>query len=207
VPLRHGRSLVQGEESRMLTVMYLVLAALGVGYVLISAVLGHVADAFDSGHADGGAHAGDAHGVSTFHFPFFSPIALATLFGALGAWGLITKHGFGLANAASLLTAIPLAIATGYVVTYAAWRMVRGSVGSITIRLPDLVGATAEVLTPIPAGGMGEIAALVDGQRYAGPARESQGREVPRGALVKVVQVVGGTLLVTIADGRGGAPQ
>lgn len=191
----------------MLTVMYLVLAALGVGYVLISAVLGHVADAFDSGHADGDAHAGDAHGVAAFHFPFFSPLALATLFGALGAWGLITKHGFKLADVASLLTAIPLAIVTGYLVTYAAWRLVSGSRGSISIRLSDLVGATAEVLTPIPAGGMGEIAAVVDGQRFARPARESQGREVPRGALVKVVQVVGGTLLVTIAEGRGGAPQ
>jgi membrane-bound ClpP family serine protease len=191
----------------MLTVMYLVLAALGVGYVLFSAVLGHVADAFDGGHADGDGHAGDAHGVAAFHFPFFSPLALATLFGALGGWGLIMKHGFRVADATSLLTAIPLAIGTGYLVTYAAWRMVSGSRGSISIRLSDLVGATAEVLTPIPAGGMGEIAALVDGQRVARPARESQGREVPRGALVKVVQVVGGTLLVTIADGRGGAPQ
>jgi membrane protein implicated in regulation of membrane protease activity len=191
----------------MLTVMYLVLAALGVGYVLLSAVFGHIADAFDGGDGHGDGHHGDAHGVAAFHFPFFSPLALSTLFGALGAWGLIMKHGFRLADAASLLTAIPLAIATGYAVTYAAWRMVSGSRGSISIRLSDLVGATAEVLTPIPAGGMGEIAALVDGQRFARPARESQGREVPRGAQVKVVQVVGGTLLVTIADGRGGVSQ
>jgi membrane protein implicated in regulation of membrane protease activity len=103
----------------------------------------------------------------------------------------------------SLVVAIPLAFVTGYVVTYAAWRMVTGSRGSISYRLTDLIGASAEVLTPIPVGGTGEVAALVGGQRYSGPARESQGREVPRGALVTVVQVVGGTLLVS-ADGKGG---
>lgn len=186
----------------MLTVMYLVLAALGVGYVVIASVLGHVAEAFDV-HDHGGHGDGDGHGASTFHFPFFSPLALATLFGALGGWGLILKHGFRLADELSLVAAIPLAIATGYGVTYAAWRMVNASRGTITYRMSDLVGASAEVLTPIPAGGIGEVAAIVGGQRYAGPARESHGREVPRGVVVKVVEVVGGTLLVTV-DGKGG---
>jgi len=193
----------------MLTVMYLVLAVLGVGYVLVSAILGHISDAFDGNHHgdDGGhGHVGEAS-IAEFHFPFFSPLALSTLFGALGAWGLIMKHGFRLADTPSLLAAIPLALVTGYGVTYAAWRLVAGSRGSTTIRLSELVGTTGEVLTPIPSGGMGEIAALVDGQRFTGRARETQGREVPRGAVVRVVQVVGGTLLVTIADGRGGAAQ
>lgn len=182
----------------MLTVMYLVLAALGAGYVVIASILGHVAEAFD-GHGDGG----DGHAGLTFHFPFFSPLALATLFGALGGWGLILNHGFRVTDETSLIAAIPLALATGYAVTYAAWRLIRGSRGTITYRMSDLVGAAAEVLTPIPAGGIGEVAAVVSGQRYSGPARERQGREVPRGAVVKVVEVIGGTLLVTL-DGTGG---
>jgi membrane protein implicated in regulation of membrane protease activity len=206
----------------MLTLMYLVLAALGCGYVVVAALLGHLADAFDGGHhggaGDHGGHAeaygveGGGHGaasttsvgVSEFHFPFFSPLALATLFGALGGWGLITRHGVRLGDAASLLVSIPLALGTAYLVTYAAWRTVIGSRASSLLRQADLVGAAAEVLTPIPAGGTGEVAAVVAGQRYSGPAREAQGREVPRGTLVRVVQVVGGTLLVTTTDGRGG---
>ena len=191
----------------MLTVMYLALAVLGVGYVVVSALMGHIAEAFDGGNGDsghdGGGDAHGHHGVASFQFPFFSPVALATLFGALGGWGLILRHGFRVSDATSLMTAIPLALATGYAVTYAAWRMVTASRGSISYRMTDLVGASAEVLTPIPAGGIGEVAALVGGQRYAGPARESEGREVQRGTLVTVVQVVGGTLLVT-ADGKGG---
>ena len=209
----------------MLTLMYLALAVLGGGYVLFAALLGHLADTFDGAASHGSAsHGSDAdagayglghegHGAthatgvdaSAFHFPFFSPLALATLFGSLGAWGLITKHGFGVPNAASLAVSIPLAVGTAYLVTYAAWRLVRGAQGTSTIRLGDLVGATAEVLTPIPAGGAGEVAAIVGGQRFTGPAREAHGREVSRGTAVTVVRVVGATIVVTASDGTRGA--
>lgn len=211
----------------MLTLMYLVLAVLGAGYVIFAALLGHVADTFDGAGSHGSAgHASDAdagayglghegHGAThapgvdaaAFHFPFFSPLALATLFGSLGAWGLITRHGFGIPGAVSLAVSIPLALGTAYVVTYAAWRLVRGAQGTSAIRLADLVGAGAEVLTPIPAGGAGEVAAMVGGQRYTGPAREAHGREVSRGTFVTVVRVVGATLVVTASDGtRGVSP-
>jgi membrane protein implicated in regulation of membrane protease activity len=206
--------------------MYLALAVLGCGYVLVSALLGHVADFFDTGHAAGaaGGHGGETgaaygvdaggHGTASaadvaapvFHFPFFSPLALATLFGAIGAWGLITKFGFRVSDGASLVISIPLAVGTAYGVTYLAWRLVVSSEGSSQIRLGDLVGAPAEVLTPIPAGGTGEIAAMVRGQRYAGPAREAERRAVPRGAFVTVVRVVGGTMVVKVSDGNGGEP-
>jgi hypothetical protein len=52
------------------------------------------------------------------------------------------------------------------------------------------------VITPIPAGGIGEVAAIVKGQRFSGPAREQDGREVPRGAHVRVKAMVGTTLVV-----------
>jgi len=208
----------------MLTVMYIALAILGCGYVLVSALLGHLADFLDTGHAasghgDASGPTGAAYGVeggghgaasathvaaSEFHFPFFSPLALATVFGSIGAWGLITKYGFRVGDRASLLISLPLAFGTAYAVTYLAWRLVTGSRGSSEIRLADLVGAPAEVLTPIPAGGTGEIAAVVRGQRYTGPAREVQGSEVPRGAFVTVVRVVGATMVVTVSDGKGG---
>jgi membrane protein implicated in regulation of membrane protease activity len=211
----------------MLTLMYMALAVLGCGYVLVSTLLGHLADFFDTGHAAGGEGAAGAaasgtygveaggHGTasathvdaSVFHFPFFSPLALATLFGSIGAWGLITKYGFRAGDGASLVFSIPLAVATAYGVTYVAWRVVTGSRGSSQIRLADLVGAPGEVLTPIPAGGVGEIAAIVGSQRYTGPAREIQGREVPRGAFVRVVRIVGATLVVAASDGKGGDPQ
>lgn len=200
----------------MLTLTYLGLAVLGAGYLLFSVFVGHV-DFGGGGHADaghGGPDGGDAHmdyGVDAtghasvsahaphaaeFHFPFFSPLALATLFACIGGYGLIALYGFHLNDTSSILVALPAAVVTAYGVTYAGFRIVGSSRGSSQIRLQDLAGADAEVITPIPKGGLGEVAALVGGQRYTAPAREAQGREVPRGAHVKVVKMVGTTLVV-----------
>jgi len=204
----------------LLTLTYLALAVLGAGYLVFSVFLGH----FDFGDGDGGADAGhhgaegsdgadahmdygvdaDGHGTvsahgphaAEFHFPFFSPLALATLFACIGGYGLIALEGFGATDANSILVAIPAAVATAYLITYAGWRIVGSSRGSSQIRLQDLAGAYAEVITPIPAGGVGEVAALVSGQRYTAPAREARGREVARGAQVRVLRMVGTTLLV-----------
>jgi hypothetical protein len=205
----------------MLVLGYVVLAVLGAGYVLVSLLLGHVGD-FGSHHA--GADAGGTHGASSgygvdhsghghvsagdggpavFHFPVFSPLALATLSAALGGLGLIARFGFGLADRGSLLLAVPGALLVTYAVTWAAWRVAVGSRGTSAIRPEGLAGAPAEILTPIPAGGVGEAAALMDGQRFAGPAREVSGREVPRGAVVKVVSLSGSTLIVEIVAPRG----
>jgi hypothetical protein len=171
------------------------------------AAVGHGAEHAGHGEAEGHVEygAGGSGSVSAshlpapaFHFPFFSPLALATLFGALGAWGLIAKQGFGASDPTSLVFAAPAAVLTAYLVTYAGWRLVTGSTGSSQIRLADLAGAPAEVITPIPAGGLGEVAAMVRGQRYSGPAREADGKEVARGSLVTVKGMVGATMVVTV---------
>jgi membrane protein implicated in regulation of membrane protease activity len=209
----------------MLTVLYIAFAVLGCGYVIVSALTGHLLDVLgDAGHETGGnghgeagsaygvegtghgaaSHAGDA-GAAAFHYPFFSPLALATLFAALGGFGLIAKHGLRATDGVSLIVAIPAAVATAYAITYVGWRLVSGSRGTSQIRTADLAGATAEVLTPIPAHGLGEVAAMVAGQRYTGPAREVEGRAVPRGARVTVVEVLGSTLVVTTSPGKRGA--
>jgi hypothetical protein len=147
---------------------------------------------------DGGGHgavAATAQTVAAFHFPFFSPLALATLVAAIGGWGLIAKYALDAGDAASLAMAIPAAMATAYFVTWAGWRIVSGARANSVIRLQDLVGRIAEVTIPIPAGGVGEASVLVDGERYAAPAREAAGGAVARGAAVTIV-AAGPTLLV-----------
>jgi membrane protein implicated in regulation of membrane protease activity len=203
-----------------------VLTVLGSGYVLLSLLLGHGhfddAGGAHAGHAGHGGHdthtsethmsygvkgegrgasGGTSGGAHVFHFPFFSPLALATLFAAIGGWGLIAQHGFHVSENVSLLIAIPAAVITAYGITYAGFRLVAGSSGSSQIRASDLEGASAEVITPIPAGGMGEVAAMVNGQRYSAPARELAGKAVPRGAHVRVRSLVGATLIVEQKEG------
>ncbi|HEV3076503.1 MAG TPA: hypothetical protein VHB47_18915 [Thermoanaerobaculia bacterium] len=168
-----------------------------------SAASGHASDA--GGHAGdtaygvgGGGHGGvhaPAPAAASFHFPFFSPLALATLVAAIGGYGLIAKAALGAGDGASLAIAVPAAVLTAYGVTYVGWRLVSGSTSSSVIRLEDLAGGAAEVTVPIPAGGVGEAMAIAGGQRYAAPAREVAGLAVARGATVTIV-AAGPTLVV-----------
>ena len=207
----------------MLTLVYLALALLGCGYIILASFLGHLSDSGDSGahHTEGGAQgsygvdgsghsslSADSSAAAAFHFPFFSPLALATLFGALGGYGLIAKAGFHVSDGISLALAIPAGLATAYLVTYASWRVALSSRGTSQILAADLAGATGEVTTPIPADGVGEVSTIVGGQRFTAPAREVTGRAVPRGAFVTIQQQGGATLLVAAresapASGRG----
>jgi len=217
----------------MLTLTYILFAAAGCLYVLLAAFLGHASDFVDFGHAGhvadaahaahgdaGHGHGGDRYGVdgrghgtaavgtvghSVFHFPFFSPLALATLVAAIGGYGLIGKYALTLSDGGSLLLAVPAAMATAYLVTYAAFRLVSGARASSVIRLDQIRGAAAEVTAPIPPGGVGEAVAMVAGQRYAAPAREADGGGAPRCAAVTVVGMVCPTLLVKL--GAEGDPR
>jgi hypothetical protein len=205
----------------MLTLAYVVLAVVGALFVAYSALSGHLIDA-GGAHADAAGHAGpDTHygvegqghatskasegGGASFHFPFFSPLALATLFAALGAWGLIAQFGFHLRDESSLALAVPAALVTAYAVTYLGWRLVSGARGSSAIRMADFAGAQAEVITPIPPGGTGEVAALIQGQRFTAPAREADGKELSRGSLVTVLRTVGPTLVVSAVGAKEGS--
>jgi membrane protein implicated in regulation of membrane protease activity len=201
----------------MLTLTYVVLAALGCGYILVSLMLGTLTDL--GAHAHGGihgasphGHAGSAHsdyggggkgtasasdaGGAAFHFPLFSPLALATLFGCVGAYGLIALHGLGLKDGASLAAAIPAAVITAWLVAWGAFRVAQTSRGTSMVP-SDLTGATGEVLTPIPPDGLGEVALSVQGQRYTTAAREEKGEAVPRGTVVRVARMAGPTAIVT----------
>jgi hypothetical protein len=195
----------------MLTLAYIAFSLLGCAYIVFSVLSGHGdaaghAGAAPSGHVpdahygvDGAGHASASAGdaaPAAFHFPFFSPLALATLFAAVGAYGLMALHGLGTSEGMSLALAVPAALATAYAVTYVGYRVISGSRASSAIRLAQLIGARAEVITPIPFGGVGEVAAIVDGERFSGPAREAAGGAVERGAQVTIKSMAGSTFVV-----------
>jgi membrane-bound ClpP family serine protease len=71
--------------------------------------------------------------------------------------------------------------------------------------MADFAGAQAEVITPIPPGGTGEVAALIQGQRFTAPAREADGKELSRGSLVTVLRTVGPTLVVSAVGAKEGS--
>jgi membrane-bound ClpP family serine protease len=55
----------------------------------------------------------------------------------------------------------------------------------------SLIGHCATIITPIPAGGVGEIAYVQAGTRYTAPARASENGALDKGKTVYIVRIVG----------------
>lgn len=177
----------------MLGLVYIALALGGTLFVLVSAV---------TGMGDGGHIGHDIHGDSAEsgpHFTLLSPLTLAILFASIGAFGLITRYGFGLADGPSIIVSVAGGLGTAYVVARAAGTIIMGSRGTSTIRADALVGSRGEVVLGIPAGGVGEVALLLANQRYTSPARSADGTAIASGAAVTVVRLAGTTLVVAPA--------
>jgi membrane protein implicated in regulation of membrane protease activity len=67
---------------------------------------------------------------------------------------------------------------------------------SSQVRTRELGGIVGEVIAPIAAGGVGEISYVAKGSRISSPARSATGQAIPRGALITIERVVGGTAQV-----------
>jgi len=176
-----------------LGIVYVGLLLLGVFYALLTGALGWVSDLFgggDVGHVDASGHldAGHVHPLSGTTVATF-----ITGFGAGGTvghylldWGsgatlaLATGSGLGLAGAAYLLLDV----------------LFHATQGGSEFPPEAAVGREAEVITPIPADGTGEIAFQVKGQREHAPARSLDGSAVPRGRLVLIEKFSGTTAYV-----------
>jgi membrane-bound ClpP family serine protease len=61
----------------------------------------------------------------------------------------------------------------------------------------ELFGVSATVITPIAAGGVGEIAYVQGGTRYTASARALDEREIVSGAKVRIVRTSGSQFYVT----------
>jgi membrane protein implicated in regulation of membrane protease activity len=177
--------------------VYLFCLVVGFVFVLGSAVMGHLGGdhghvSGSGGHAEAGADSSDAPGVS-----LFSPIIMAAFVAAFGAFGLIfsqfeaTKPPV-ISAALSIVCAV---IVAGSLVSLLQ-KLVRASDSSSESRVATLVGHVATVITPIPAGGVGEIAYVQAGTRYTAPAREETGTAISSGSEVKITRIVGSQFYV-----------
>ncbi|MFO0582138.1 MAG: hypothetical protein U0229_07700 [Anaeromyxobacter sp.] len=177
----------------MTATLYILAAAAGLGYAALSFALGTLGGDGDGGgghghaHGDGGhdGDAGDADADAGEGLPLRSPTVLAAAAAGFG-FGGIGLAALGLPPAAHLAGALAtgLGLALGVAVFLA--RGVRGMDATTSASPADFEGAEAEVTTPIPAGGLGEIALEHAGLRYTGPARAAG--PCARGARVLVVR-------------------
>jgi membrane protein implicated in regulation of membrane protease activity len=181
---------------------------------------------FDSGHAldtghdgaSGSGHGADsqiesqadpapaAHGsIIATHQPEggssptdISPFNLLNMMCLLAGFG-----GSGLALLASGVPALltfPLALALGVLVTgLFHWVVNRVLMRMQAVDTPtqfDMLGLEAEVLVPLEGERLGEVAYVLDGQRFTSPARLLAGGRAGRKDPVRIVKVEGSTVYV-----------
>lgn len=192
------------DDSARSTAFFIYAVCFGVGllFALMSVIFGHLGH---GGHADVG-HGVDAQGhaeagFGTGDMPGFEPVGpttIATFITAFGGIGMVmnqsaTMHRFSGIFAGVGALAIAAMVGWAFAVTF------RWAQGSSEGRIAEVTGLAATVITPIPAGAVGEIAYVQAGTRYSAPARVEDGSALANGATVKITRVVGTQFYVTTA--------
>lgn len=183
--------------------IYAICFGVGLAFTLFSALFGHLFGGgheahVDVGHAHGGDHScGDSDQGGMPDLSPCSPTILASFVTAAGGLGMIFSR---IDIMRPLWISLPLSVLGGLVVAAvvfflfnAVFSQVQGSSES---RVATLIGQSATIITPIPEGGVGEIAYVQAGTRYTAPARSSQDQPVDRGKTVYIVRIVGAEFFV-----------
>jgi membrane protein implicated in regulation of membrane protease activity len=124
---------------------------------------------------------------------------MAAFVAAFGAFGLIfSQFEATKSPVVSSLLSIVCAVLVAATLVSLLRKLVYAADSSSESQVAKLIGQAATVITPIPAGGVGEIAYVQAGTRYTAPAREESGVLVGSGSEVKITRVVGSQFFVAL---------
>ena len=157
------------------------------------------ADHAEAGHGDASTdHAHGAGGLGVDSMPQISPLSpvtIATFATSFGGAGLILDKA-GLPGFLSF----PLSVGGGFgiagAVFYLFYRVFSVTQSTSSVSARHAIGREAEVITPVPERGTGEIAYVLGGRRFNAPARSDDGAPVAKGAVVVIRRKTGGIFYV-----------
>lgn len=197
-----------------LNCIYFALLGIGIIYAVIILIAGglheiHVPH-LDIGVGDvdiGGHHLPEVpfhldldHAPSFDHgdvgVPSLSPITIASFITAFGSFGLLAVYLFNVSDKVSLLWAGGGGLVVAIIAHFAFGYFLIAPQGSSEVTARDIIGLTAEVITPIPAKGVGQIAFVAQGRRVTSSARSTGGVPVPKGAFVSIQNFTGSVAVV-----------
>jgi membrane protein implicated in regulation of membrane protease activity len=198
---------------------YWVCFLVGLGYAIVAAVLSGL---FGFGHgAEGGVEVGGHDvGAGGFDHDFsadgaaghgegfatgesgtevalspWSPMTMAVFITCFGGVGVILTNLHW-----PIWLSLPPAVGSGVIVAGLVFlflvKVFMAVQGSSEPTVATLVGGEAEVITSIPAEGLGEIAYVARGSRFTAPARSETGAPIARHSVVRIVKIVGATFQV-----------
>ena len=204
-----------------LNCIYFALLGVGVIYAVIILITGglHEVDVpgldIDIGDVDiGGHHLPEVpvhldfdHAPSFDHgdvdVPSLSPITIASFVTAFGSFGLLAVYLFNVSDRFSLLWAGGGGLVVAIIAHFAFGYFLIAPQGSSEITARDVMGLTAEVITPIPVAGVGEIAFVAQGRRITSSARSAGGVPIPKGELVSIQSFTGSAAVVRPEQSSG----
>ena len=185
-----------------LFLVYLICFGVGLVFTLVSAFMADVFGGHDAsgGHEGAGGHAEAGIGASDMPgFSAMSPTTIAAFVTAFGGIGMVLSK---IPKTSSPWISVPLSAIGGFFIAamvVVLFRMVfRHTQASSEARVSKLIGTTGNIITPIPANGVGEIAYVNAGTRYTAPARSLTGAEIGNGKAVKITRIVGSQFYVEL---------
>jgi hypothetical protein len=182
-----------------LTVFYLALLGVGILYAVIILIGGGLHDLHLPGFdLHGGGHLHIPGGVDQpeVGVPSLSPITIASFVTAFGGFGLIALGLLAADPRWSLLWAAGGGLVVAVIAHFAFGYFFIVPQGSSEVRFQDIVGAAGEVTTPIPAGGLGEVAFVAQGGRVSYPAKSADGQPIARGITIVITELSSGVVVV-----------
>ena len=182
-----------------LNCIYFAFVAVGVFYALIVLIAGGlsdldipvIGDLLPDFGGDGPSFDHGEVGVTGI-----SSAAIATFITAFGAFGIVSTQLFNVSGPVSIIWAIIGGILCGGIAQLVFGYILVKPQGSTEVTAKDIIGVAAEVITPIPADSVGEIAFVAQGGRITSSARSATGQAIPRGTIVIIESMVGNVALV-----------
>lgn len=169
--------------SGTLNLVYAGIVLLSFLYALVTLLGAEIGDAFDFGM--------DVDADTGIDFISISPFALAMFGTTFGLVGLITRLWLEMDPIPSIIWSALLGIVIGGVAQAFFIYVLSPSRSSHFNLIADAIGREAEVITTIPAGGVGEIAFNNVSGRVKLGARATGDQAIPYGSIVVIKRVVG----------------
>jgi hypothetical protein len=178
------------------TLVFLALAAVGLLFLLVTALFGHDVEADLAAGADISEGAPGAFSVKTF------AVFLAA-FGTVGGLAHYVVRG----QPRAVLVSSTLGVLSGVVLSAVyllAMRLIYSQQASSLITDRELVGVEGRVTVAIPPDGLGEVTCLLGERTTRRMARAPGTGPIPEGVIVRVKEVYGDTVVVEPPGGAKG---
>ncbi|GHU75263.1 hypothetical protein FACS1894188_05730 [Clostridia bacterium] len=175
--------------------VFQVCFGVGLGYGILSVLLGVIGDISHFGHIDGADIHADGHFDGAFISPF-KPVIIAAFLLSFGGAGLL---GLSLGYL-GLYLCVSLAFIVGLVISYVCYRFVYlpliHAQNTSSPEQQSLIGQPARVTESILQGMYGQITYVVNGNTFNSPAKTEDGAAIARGETVTIVSIVANTYYV-----------